>query len=1090
MDYVNKIRKYDRERKQKKNTDSLQDPLSYTPVKEPSYYSVLKKSKECQNILGHSPKTHTTVLKHIMKKACKSPRKAECLNQSPFKLTPSRKFETPPNPGSVTKALRKMAVLKSKRNYAKAQKLADHLLTQFGTVKNLSSHTGDDERALYRLMSPPKFRKKEEYIRKLSPEVKDEVERIYKDVEVSYALPDMKFAGLLFMSCTIGEAHRIYLKKCQTKRKVAEKTFAAMKPKYVKTIQETPLRGCTCDYCENFGKLRETLIGLGIKGIPRNHAASIEKTLCPFRRDLTDEMDIRNFVVRDELPGKKCVQRSCPNCGVKPYQLQIIEENREKIRKLKQVTWQQWGSVNYRAEDGKLKSKMALITYNGSVTKLLTEYFKRLKSIALHQFNKIWQLRNFNLTLRNLQRGQVLFVHDFQMNMILFAQDEPASTHWDHNQLTIHPTVAFYRCPNNECNEMVREDIIHITDDKHHTKHAVNAFVAKSISHLQSKGVPILEVIEFTDQASGQYKSKFTFHNKTKFDFPYTRHYYGVKHGKGPSDRSGGRFKKFLRKAVKSKVILLNAVDIEKYCRSEYYEQSRCCQPTNESSSEENGEIRKDPHIQRIVFEHPNPIPKPKNEVLRGIEGSRDHMHVVRNTGVLGVVQYRLFDCCCYGCITHSGNCSQESHADSWITKCLKGALTKVNEVNVDNWFKPIVDTSTPNDVEQFETFDEVSETNERHEDEVMDEDVNEYESCEDLQQPDPVFLSDEQEDPVVNFSDNEDCEDFESSLKAGKKSHNKDSDEDCIITGIEEYTSSEFSEDDTDPEYESDVDVLDADVLDAEDSSTNFDWLSIIKDMAVLRSYEDLKLYVLRTTIPPNEEPIKIHFDEFRDKVDDTAKGFLPRDAPNGYYPVKTGSDGNCGPRALANALLRDEDRYQEVRVRITFVAVLKEELFLNNNMLTRGRDPDDGLSARYALYSGELTPEIRFLSSKAIQTVYRRDVFANRLNGNYIGVWQFHHAAEAFQRPIGTVYPRKTNRQVRNDLNRIVLPARSGNDLKRPAYIMWTPMREEDKNSNVKHFVPLFKRVNKFFLECFIERNVQPFLVWNVTLTYILQQ
>ena len=150
----------------------------------------------------------------------------------------------------------------------------------------------------------------------------------------------------------------------------------------------------------------------------------------------------------------------------------------------------------------------------------------------------------------------------------------------------------------------------------------------------------------------------------------------------------------------------------------------------------------------------------------------------------------------------------------------------------------------------------------------------------------------------------------------------------------------------------------------------------------------------------------------------------------------------------------------------------------------------PDDGLSAHYALYSGELSPEIRFLSSKAIQTVYRRDVFANRLNGNYIGVWQFHHAAEAFQRPIGTVYPRKTNRQVRNDLNRILLPARSGNDLKRPAYIMWTPMREKDKNSNVKHFVPLFKRVNRFFLECFIERNVQLFLVWNVTLTSILQQ
>ena len=66
----------------------------------------------------------------------------------------------------------------------------------------------------------------------------------------------------------------------------------------------------------------------------------------------------------------------------------------------------------------------------------------------------------------------------------------------------------------------------------------------KSIDHLKAKGVPINEIIEFTDQASGQYKSKFTFYAIMKFDVPYTRHFYGVKHRKGPSDRSGRRFKK------------------------------------------------------------------------------------------------------------------------------------------------------------------------------------------------------------------------------------------------------------------------------------------------------------------------------------------------------------------------------------------------------------------------------------------------------------------------------------------------------------------------------------------------------------------
>ena len=72
----------------------------------------------------------------------------------------------------------------------------------------------------------------------------------------------------------------------------------------------------------------------------------------------------------------------------------------------------------------------------------------------------------------------------------------------------------------------------------------------KSIDHLKAKGVPIHEIIAFTDQASGQYKSKFTFYAIMKFD---------VKHGKGPSDRSGGRFKKSMQNAMKSKEVLLNA---------------------------------------------------------------------------------------------------------------------------------------------------------------------------------------------------------------------------------------------------------------------------------------------------------------------------------------------------------------------------------------------------------------------------------------------------------------------------------------------------------------------------------------------------
>ena len=121
-------------------------------------------------------------------------------------------------------------------------------------------------------------------------------------------------------------------------------------------------------------------------------------------------------------------------------------------------------------------------------------YTQQLQSMSLHQFFKVWQLRNFNLTINNLQRGQVLFVHDFQQNLLLVTQDESSGSHWDHPQLTIHPTTVYYHC--SRCDELVKEDIIHITIDKSHDKHGVNQFIATTIDHLKKKDVTINEIRE------------------------------------------------------------------------------------------------------------------------------------------------------------------------------------------------------------------------------------------------------------------------------------------------------------------------------------------------------------------------------------------------------------------------------------------------------------------------------------------------------------------------------------------------------------------------------------------------------------------
>ena len=133
-------------------------------------------------------------------------------------------------------------------------------------------------------------------------------------------------------------------------------------------------------------------------------------------------------------------------------------------------------------------------------------------------------------------------MHDFQQNLLLLTQDETLAAHWDHPQLTIHPTALFYLCL--KCDKIVKEDLIHITMDKAHDKHAVNQFTQTSIEHAQNKGIPIEEIIEFTDHSALQYKSRYTFYYMMKLGIPCTRHYFGVKHSKGPSDRAGGNFKR------------------------------------------------------------------------------------------------------------------------------------------------------------------------------------------------------------------------------------------------------------------------------------------------------------------------------------------------------------------------------------------------------------------------------------------------------------------------------------------------------------------------------------------------------------------
>ena len=150
-------------------------------------------------------------------------------------------------------------------------------------------------------------------------------------------------------------------------------------------------------------------------------------------------------------------------------------------------------------------------------------------------------------TYTHARTHALIVVHmDFSENYSTFYQEEIGSAHWMKNLITIHPLVAFYRCPTcDDDTSLVMDVLIFISDDNQHDHHAVQAFYALAIKFLkETRGISFDRVFEFTDGCASQYKLRgpmvdLSFGFK---DFAIVRERicFGSCHGKGPCDTAGG----------------------------------------------------------------------------------------------------------------------------------------------------------------------------------------------------------------------------------------------------------------------------------------------------------------------------------------------------------------------------------------------------------------------------------------------------------------------------------------------------------------------------------------------------------------------
>ena len=327
------------------------------------------------------------------------------------------------------------------------------------------------------------------------------------------------------------------------------------------------------------------------------------------------------------------------------------------------VVYSKWERVK-KIYKGKEVTQIMPVTHTETITEVILNLAQEVETLAEHLFVASWQQKQFTNLQHNIPQSWVVLNMDFAENYACIAQKEVQGAHWSHNQVTVHPTVAYYRCPVEGCKDTVMEHLIFISEDLTHDAAAVQEFVKIANNHLiKVRGLKIEKEIQMTDGCAAQYKSRIPFTDisfcQTDFGFSVERHFYGSRHGKGPSDGAGAVVKSSVRRAVNGeKVIVNNSKD--------FFECAKKMTKEDEGHKE---------HFRRTIFHvaamnHNRPE---RSNQCRTLKGTRK-IQAIKAVDQM-IIQTRNLSCFCEGCINgDSQACVNRDYVSEWELQDIKKA--------------------------------------------------------------------------------------------------------------------------------------------------------------------------------------------------------------------------------------------------------------------------------------------------------------------------------------------------------------------------------------------------------------------------------
>ena len=450
---------------------------------------------------------------------------------------------------------------------------------------------------------------------------------------ISQSLPTKRHAKKLYMRMALTKAYEEFEweQEMLGNRVIKFATFYKYLPKNIRCMGETPYRHCQCEICINIGLLLSACHACDVEGLPRRVTLVILMNLCPpavGEAEALDEVD------------RECIMRDCSMCKGR-FSETILEKNKD-MDLAKTVGWHQWEK---KSEFGKVVD-YDKFRHTGAVSELLGLLAHSLQRYSSHMFHFKWQGEMYERRKKNMKVGEVLMQCDFAQNVEHSYAVKPQSSHWHHNQTTMHGNTVHYPCNSDTCvtkPHLVTADLLMLSDDKNHDAHAVRAFDNTALKWLHDNGVKVDRMFQYTDNAGSQYKCKQSFDDLSKRDLPWERSYGGASHAKGDCDKAFGQVKCMLSRANRTQ-----AADVG--CTNSMY---KYCNENFETTRVENGCTV---YMRRFFLV--NDIDRSEETDCVTYVGTQ-RLHCVRNTGLRGVIDIRTSSCSCRPCITHNEPCEE-----------------------------------------------------------------------------------------------------------------------------------------------------------------------------------------------------------------------------------------------------------------------------------------------------------------------------------------------------------------------------------------------------------------------------------------------